>query len=63
MNPTGITNMVNQLADNRFDLEALSETANPDADPALFQEILNQTASSVPAPDAETFSMEMAEEE
>lgn len=55
--------MVNQLADNRFDLESLSEVANPNADPALFQEILNQTAPNVPAPDAETFSMEMAEEE
>lgn len=61
MNPIGINNMVNQLAANRFDLEALSETANPNADPALFQEILNQT--NVPAPDAETFSMEMTEEE
>lgn len=63
MNPTTINNMVNQLADNRFDLESLSEVANPNADPALFQEILNQTAPNVPAPDAETFSMEMAEEE
>ena len=61
MNPTGINNMVNQLADNRFDLMALTETANLNADPALFQEVLNQTM-----PEGEgtgTYAMEMAEEE
>ena len=59
MNPTGINNMVNQLADNRFDLMALTETADPNADPALFQEVLNQTMPEGTG----TYAMEMAEEE
>jgi hypothetical protein len=55
LDPYQMTSMLEQLGDNReFDLQSLSPVANPDADPAMFQELLNRTAPDVTA---------MAEEE
>tara|TARA_R100001163_G_C5058264_1_gene194860 strand:+ start:704 stop:895 length:192 start_codon:yes stop_codon:yes gene_type:complete len=48
LDPYQMTSMLGQLGDNReFDLQSLSQVANPDADPAMFQELLNRTSPDV----------------